>query len=77
VINPPRQIPHSLKSRLQQSLEKNIWLGVLKKIDQSTDWVSNLVIVEKKDGSLGLCLDPKDLNKAIKREHYKYQLWRK
>jgi len=28
-------------------------------------------VVEKKDGSLRLCLDPKDLNKAIKREHYK------
>ena len=71
VINPPRRIPHSLKSRLQQSLEKNVRLGVLKKVDQPTDWVSNLVIVEKKDGSLRLCLDPKDLNKAIKREHYK------
>ena len=29
------------------------------------------MVVEKKDGSLRLCLDPKDLNKAIKREHYK------
>ena len=25
---------------------------------------------EKPNGSLRLCLDPKDLNKAIKREHY-------
>ena len=29
-----------------------------------------LVIVKKTNGSLRLCLDPKDLNKAIKREHY-------
>ena len=28
------------------------------------------MVVEKKDGSLRLCLDPKDLNRAIKREHY-------
>ena len=34
------------------------------------DWVNSLVIVEKKDGSLRLCLDPKDLNKAFKREYY-------
>jgi len=68
VINPPRQIPHSLKDKL---LERNVHTGVLKKVDQPTDWVSNLVVVEKKDGSLRLCLDPKDLNKAIKREHYK------
>ena len=30
-----------------------------------------MVIVEKKNGSLRLCLDPKDLNCAIKREHYR------
>ena len=36
VINPPRRIPHSLKGRLQQSLEKNIRLGVIKKVRRST-----------------------------------------
>jgi len=41
------------------------------KVDQPTDWVSNLVVVEKQDGSLQLCLDPQDLNKTIKLEHYK------
>ena len=41
------------------------------KVDQPTDWVHNLVIVEKKNGSLRLCLDPRALNNAIKREHYR------
>ena len=71
VINPPRRVPHSLKHRLHQALEKNVKSGVLAKVDQPTDWVNNLVIVEKKNGSLRLCLDPRDLNKAIKREHHK------
>ena len=31
----------------------------------------SLVIVEKKNGSLRLCLDPRHLNKVIKHEHYK------
>ena len=35
-----------------------------------TDWVSNLVITEKKSGVLSICLDPKPLNRAIKREHF-------
>ena len=34
------------------------------------DWVNSLTIVEKPNGKLRLCLDPKDLNKAIKRHHY-------
>lgn len=44
---------------------------MLKRVDEPTDWVHNLVIVEKKNGTLCLCLDPRDLNKAVKREHYK------
>ena len=71
VVNPPRRVPHSLKQRLHHALDKNVKSGVLVKVDQPTDWVNNLVIVEKKNGSLRLCLDPRDLNKAIKREHYK------
>ena len=70
VISPARGVPHSLKDRLGQTLERNVASGVLKKVDEPTDWVSNLVVVEKKDGSLRLCLDPKNLNKAIKREHH-------
>ena len=33
-------------------------------------WVNSLVVVENPDVSLRLCLDPRDLNKAIKREHF-------
>ena len=44
---------------------------VIKKIDEPTEWVSLLVIVQKKTGALRICLDPRDLNKAIKREHFK------
>ena len=29
-----------------------------------------MVVVPKKNGALRICLDPKDLNKAIHREHY-------
>ena len=38
------------------------------KVDKPTDWVSNLVITEKQDGRMRICLDPKPLNRAIKRE---------
>ena len=41
-------------------------LGVIVRVDEPTDWVSNYVAVEKPDGSLHVCLDPQELNKAIK-----------
>lgn len=71
VVNPSRRVPHSLKDKLKQTLEKNIESGVLVKVDELTDWVHNLVIVEKKNGSLRLCLDPRELNRVVKREHYR------
>ena len=45
-------------------------LNVIQKVSYPTDWVSNIVVVEKKQGSIRLCLDPKNLNRAIKREHF-------
>lgn len=63
VVNPPRRVPHSLKDKLKQTLEKNIESGVLVKVDEPTDWVHNLVIVEKKNA--------RELNRVVKCEHYR------
>ncbi|XP_041362099.1 uncharacterized protein K02A2.6-like [Gigantopelta aegis] len=38
---------------------------------EPTDWVSSIVYSRKASGKLRICLDPKDLNKVIKRPHYK------
>ena len=43
---------------------------VICKVEQPTDWVNSIAIVEKPDGSFRFCLDPRQLNKAIKREHF-------
>ena len=45
--------------------------GVTIKVTEPTDWVSSLVVVEKPNGKLRICLDPRDLNAAIKRPHYR------
>ena len=44
--------------------------GIIAKVTEPSDWVDSLVIREKPNGTLRLCLDPKDLNEAIKRDHY-------
>ncbi|KFM69647.1 hypothetical protein X975_21174, partial [Stegodyphus mimosarum] len=44
--------------------------GIVLKVNKPTDWVQSLVVVEKPNGNLRLCLDPSDLNKVIKKEHY-------
>lgn len=45
-------------------------MGVIEKVEQPSEWVSSMVIDEKPDGKLRICLDPKDLNKAVMREHF-------
>ena len=48
-------------------------LGIISKVEEPTEWVNSIVTVEKQNGSIRTCLDPKDLNQAIKREHFPLQ----
>lgn len=68
VIRPARRIPFRLKDKLRQSLDDLVQRKIIEKVEEPTQWVNNIVIAEKKNGSLRLCLDPKFLNEAIERE---------
>ena len=70
VVHPPRRIPEALKEPLRKELDFLVTQGILAKVTEPTDWVNSLVCVTKSNGALRLCLDPKDLNRAIKRPHY-------
>lgn len=67
---PARQIPQALKEPAKQEIERLLELGIVEKITHATDWVSQMVTVHKRDGSVRLCLDPRLLNQALKRERY-------
>ena len=72
VVNPLRTIPAALRDRerVKRGLEDMEKRGVIRKVEEPTDWVNSMAIVEKPDGSLRICLDPRHLNKTIKREHF-------
>ena len=70
VVQPPSRVPHAIKQRLKEELDKMENTGVIDKVTTPTDWVNSLVVVEKENGKLRICLDPRDLNAAIKRPHY-------
>lgn len=63
----PRHIPLALHEKLKQLLADLQKRDIIEKVDLATAWVHNLVIVEKKGRKLRLCLDPRNLNKYIKR----------
>lgn len=69
-IDAPRKIPFSLQDRLKDELNRMTKLGVIEPVSKPTNWVSSIVIVQKSNNRLRLCLDPRNLNEAIKRSHY-------
>ncbi|MES9973449.1 MAG: RNase H-like domain-containing protein, partial [Candidatus Thiodiazotropha sp.] len=70
VALPARRVPFALREKLQAELARLCELNVLKKVEEPTDWVSQIAVVTKKNGELRICIDPKPLNEALRRERY-------
>ncbi|XP_055856265.1 uncharacterized protein K02A2.6-like [Episyrphus balteatus] len=72
VVDCPRKIPFALKSDFKKELERLERLNVIKEVKEPTPWVNSIVLVKKPNGNLRLCLDPRNLNKAILRPHFQF-----
>ena len=70
VVAPPRRVPVSLKNKLKEELNRLQQLEVIAPINEPTPWVSSLAVAVKKSGVLRICIDPRPLNAALKRERY-------
>lgn len=46
---------------------------IIKRIEHPTKWVTQKIVVVKKNGSMRICLDPINLNKAIIKAHFSFQ----
>lgn len=69
IVHAPRRVPITLKAKLKTTLDTLVKNEVIAPVSEPTKWVSSLVLVEVPK-KLRMCLDPKDLNKAILRSHY-------
>ena len=70
VLRPPKRLPVELRDQVKQEPDRLVGVGVLAPVDEPTDWVNQMAIATKRDGSLRICIDPRSLNLALKREHY-------
>lgn len=59
-----------MNQEIHTTLKDNENRRVIKKVTTPTDWISSMLTVKKKPGTLYICIDLRDLNKAIKGLHY-------
>ena len=59
-INPPRRVSFVLKDKLKSELHRLVELQIIRKVEEPTDWVSSLVVVEKPNGKLRVCIEIED-----------------
>ena len=75
-LSPPVQhahckVPIECREAIEKLLQDMVDQEIIAPVTEPMEWVSSLTYPQKPDGSLSICLDPRDLNKAIIQEHYK------
>ena len=68
--NPLHSHPAEFPSTFDKISKMNEELGVIEKTEGPTPWVSPVVVVPKKEGKVRVCIDMRQVNKAIKRERH-------
>ena len=69
VVHPARRLPAAIRPRAIEKLHEMEENGYITRVREPTEWVSSMV-VSLRNNKVRICIDPKDLNKAIKREHH-------
>nr|CAD2193280.1 unnamed protein product [Meloidogyne enterolobii] len=68
VSSRPHKTPFKYHDELQKHIDQLLASGVM--IESDTPWVSNIVLVQKKDGGLRPCIDFRKLNEVTIPDHY-------
>ena len=53
---PTRKVPVALRGQLRDKLDRLEAMGVISRVNDPTDWVSSLVITQKRNGSNRVCV---------------------
>ena len=65
------KVPIEYKEEIEKELGEMVQQEIIAKQTDPTPWVSSLTYPKKANGKLRICLDTKDLNKAIIWENHK------
>lgn len=60
-----RRVPETVKGPLKETLDDLLKRDIIMKVEEPTEWVNNIVLVEKPNKKIRICLDPLHLNKFV------------
>ena len=66
---PPRRMSKEVELKVKDEIEKLLKAGFIRPTRYS-EWLSNIVLVMKKNGKLRICIDFRDLNLATLKDVY-------
>lgn len=69
-VSAPRRIPIPLQEPVNRELDKMEQMGVIRRVQESTEWCAGIVPVQKPSGDVRICVDLPQLNKFVLRERY-------
>ena len=70
VVSRRYSVPPPMQEPLKKNLDWMVDIDVITKQQEATPWVSNLLCTPKPNGDIRICLNPKPLNKAVRRPHH-------
>ena len=66
----PRRVPIPLRKQVQTELDQMEALCVISKVDIPTPWCAGMVVAQKPNGAICICVDLMPLNESVLREVY-------
>ena len=69
-LTTPRRVAIPLLKSVEKELKRMEELGVIKKVNQPTEWCSGMVVVPKANSQVRICVDLTRLNQSVKRERH-------
>ena len=70
VVSRRYSVPPPMQEPLKKNLDWMVDIDVIRKQEEATPWVSNVLCTPKPNGDIRICLNPKSLNKAVRRPHH-------
>lgn len=67
---PVRKVTIAILNKVKKEIDSLIENNIITPVNTPTDWLSSMVVAAKKNGEIRICIDPKPLNKALKRNLY-------